>query len=66
MANQKDEKQLISDHEHTLKETIYHNATRYLKALLGYYLTKDDILSANKIRKLIRDFEIIFKENDCS
>ena len=63
MANQENEKQLISDHVHALKETVYHNGVRYLNALLGCYLTSNDILSANKIRKLIKDLEAIHKES---
>tara|TARA_Y100000034_G_C6517515_1_gene222597 strand:- start:119 stop:319 length:201 start_codon:yes stop_codon:yes gene_type:complete len=66
MANQEDERQLISDHEKILMQMIYHNASRYLEALLGFYLTKDDNSNALKIKKMIRDLKIIYTDSQNS
>tara|TARA_B100001123_G_scaffold437566_2_gene570092 strand:- start:33256 stop:33456 length:201 start_codon:yes stop_codon:yes gene_type:complete len=64
MHNQKDEKLIAVDHEDALKKTIYHNAKRYLEALIGLYLTKGDVLSASRIRGMIKDLTSIYNRGD--
>ena len=63
MDSEKFENQLSSNHGTFLKKTIYNQASRYLEAMLGFYLTKNDNNSAIKIRKIIRELKVIHLES---
>ena len=62
MDSKKCENQLNSDHDDSLKRIIHFQALRYLEAMLGFYLTRNDSSKTMKIRKIIRELRSLYEE----